>query len=42
MLAIVKGRPEMLKLKQMLQHYIEQRHEVIECRTRLVQPRRGA
>ena len=30
MLAIVKGRPEMLNLKQMLQHYIEQRHEVIE------------
>ena len=34
MLAIVKGRPEMLNLKQMLQHYIEHRHEVIERRTR--------
>ena len=34
MLAIVKGRPEMLNLKQMLQHYIEHRHEIIERRTR--------
>tara|TARA_Y100001968_G_scaffold316684_1_gene344842 strand:+ start:196 stop:378 length:183 start_codon:yes stop_codon:yes gene_type:complete len=34
MLAIVKGRPEMLNLKQMLQHYSEQRHEMIERRTR--------
>jgi DNA gyrase subunit A len=34
MLAIVKGRPEMLNLKQMLQHYIDHRHEMIEKRTR--------
>lgn len=29
MLAIVNGRPEMLNLKQMLQHYIDHRHDVI-------------
>ena len=29
MLAIVKGRPELLNLKQMLQHYIDHRHEVV-------------
>jgi DNA gyrase subunit A len=34
MLAIVKGRPELLNLKQMLQHYIDHRHEVILRRTR--------
>jgi len=33
MLAIVKGRPEMLNLKQMLQHYIDHRHDVIKRRT---------
>ena len=33
MLAIVNGRPEMLNLKQMLQHYIDHRHEVILRRT---------
>ena len=34
MLAIVKGRPELLNLKQMLEHYIEHRHDVILRRTR--------
>ena len=34
MLAIVKGRPELLNLKQMLQHYIDHRHEVVLRRTR--------
>ena len=33
MLAIVNGRPEMLNLKQMLQHYIDHRHDVIVRRT---------
>jgi DNA gyrase subunit A len=33
MLAIVNGRPETLNLKQMLQHYIDHRHEVIVRRT---------
>ena len=33
MLAIVDGRPETLNLKQMLQHYIDHRHEVILRRT---------
>ena len=33
MLAIVKGRPEMLNLKQMLQHYVDHRHDVIKRRT---------
>lgn len=33
MLAIVKGRPEMLNIKQMLQHYVEHRHDVILRRT---------
>ncbi len=33
MLAIVNGRPEMLNLKQMLQHYIDHRHEMIVRRT---------
>ena len=34
MLAIVNGRPEMLNLKQMLQHYIDHRHDVIVRRTK--------
>ena len=34
MLAIVKGRPELLNLKEMLQHYIDHRHEVVLRRTR--------
>ena len=34
LLAVVKGRPEMLNLKQMLQHYIDHRHEVVERRSR--------
>jgi DNA gyrase subunit A len=34
MLAVVKGRPETLNLKQMLGAYIEHRHEVILRRTR--------
>ena len=33
MLAIVNGRPETLNLKQMLQHYIDHRHEMIVRRT---------
>ena len=33
MLAIVNDRPEMLNLKQMLQHYIDHRHDVIVRRT---------
>ncbi len=33
MLAIVDGRPETLNLKQMLQHYIDHRHDVIVRRT---------
>ena len=33
MLAIVNGRPETLNLKQMLQHYIDHRHDVILRRT---------
>lgn len=33
MLAIVNGRPETLNLKQMLQHYIDHRHDVIVRRT---------
>ena len=33
MLAIVNGRPETLNLKQMLQHYIDHRHEVVVRRT---------
>ena len=34
LLAIVNGRPEMLNLKQMLEHYVAHRHEVIQRRTR--------
>ena len=34
MLAVVKGRPETLNLKQMLEQYIEHRHEVVLRRTR--------
>ena len=33
MLAIVNGRPETLNLKQMLQHYIDHRHDMIVRRT---------
>ncbi|MBT7864562.1 MAG: DNA gyrase subunit A [Gemmatimonadetes bacterium] len=33
-LAIVKGRPELLNIKQMLEHYIEHRHEVVIRRAR--------
>ena len=34
MLAVVKGRPQLLNIKQMLQHYIEHRHEVVLRRAR--------
>jgi len=34
MLAVVKGRPETLNLKQMLEHYVEHRHDVVLRRTR--------
>ena len=34
MLAIVKGRPELLNIKQMLEHFIEHRHDVILRRAR--------
>jgi len=34
LLAIVNGRPEMLNLKQMLQHYVDHRHQVVRRRTR--------
>jgi len=34
LLAVVKGRPEVLNLKQMLEAYIEHRHEVVLRRTR--------
>ena len=34
MLAVVKGRPELLNLKQMVQLYVEHRHEVVVRRTR--------
>lgn len=33
MLAIVNGRPETLNLKQLLQHYIDHRHDVLVRRT---------
>lgn len=33
-LAIVKGRPQLLNIKQMLEHYIEHRHEVVIRRSR--------
>ncbi|MDP6982397.1 MAG: DNA gyrase subunit A [Candidatus Latescibacteria bacterium] len=33
-LAIVKGRPQLLNIKQMLGHYIEHRHEVVIRRSR--------
>ncbi len=33
-LAIVKGRPQLLNIKQMLEHYIEHRHEVVLRRSR--------
>ena len=32
-IALVKGRPELLNLKQMMAHYIEHRHEVVVRRT---------
>ena len=34
MLAVVNGRPEILNLKQMLEHYVEHRHDVVLRRTR--------
>ncbi|MFC1526307.1 DNA gyrase subunit A [Candidatus Latescibacterota bacterium] len=34
LLAVVKGRPELLNLKQMVQLYVEHRHEVVVRRTR--------
>ncbi|NKB66688.1 MAG: DNA gyrase subunit A [Candidatus Latescibacteria bacterium] len=34
MLTVVEGRPQMLNLKQMLQHYIDHRHDVVLRRTR--------
>ncbi|HIC69862.1 MAG TPA: DNA gyrase subunit A, partial [Candidatus Latescibacteria bacterium] len=34
LLAVVKGRPEVLNLKQMLEFYVEHRHEVVLRRTR--------
>ena len=34
LLAIVNGRPEMLNLKQMLQHYVSHRHQVVLRRSR--------
>jgi DNA gyrase subunit A len=32
-IALVKGRPEMLNLKQMIHHYVEHRHEVLIRKT---------
>jgi DNA gyrase subunit A len=32
-IALVKGRPEMLNLKQMIMHYVDHRHEVVVRRT---------
>ena len=32
-IALVKGRPELLNLKQMMAHYVEHRHEVVVRRT---------
>ncbi len=34
MLAIVAGRPELLNLKQLLEHYVSHRHEVVLARAR--------
>ena len=34
MLAVVKGRPEILNLKQVLEYYVEHRHDVVLRRTR--------
>lgn len=34
MLALVKGRPQLLNIKQMLHYYVEHRHEVVVRRTR--------
>jgi len=33
-IALVKGRPEMLNLKDMIHHYVEHRHEVVIRRTK--------
>ena len=33
-IALVKGRPEMLNLKNLIQHFVEHRHEVVVRRTR--------
>ena len=33
-IALVKGRPEMLNLKSLIQHFVEHRHEVVVRRTR--------
>jgi DNA gyrase subunit A len=33
-IALVKGRPEMLNLKSIIQHFVEHRHEVVVRRTR--------
>jgi len=32
-IALVKGRPELLNLKQMIHHYVEHRHEIVVRRT---------
>lgn len=32
-IALVKGRPQLLNLKQMIQHFVEHRHEVVVRRT---------
>ena len=34
LLAVVEGRPQVLDLKQILQHYVNHRHEVVQRRTR--------
>jgi DNA gyrase subunit A len=33
-IALVKGRPEMLNLKEMIHHYVDHRHEVVVRRTK--------
>ena len=33
-IALVKGRPEMLNLKDMIHHYVDHRHEVVVRRTK--------
>lgn len=42
MLAVVKGRPQVLDIKQMLEYYIEHRHEVVLRRTRFELERAAA